>query len=206
MMNVIDSEKPENLLVKQASEGNMQAYEELIRAYQKKVYNIAFRMMGNSEDAEDIAQETFIKVYRSLSKFRGDSAFSTWLYRIATNISIDQLRKKKNRMVVYIDNNVEGEEGDIQRQLKDDSPSPEDIAETKELKNTVQNAINRLSPDHKAVIVLRDIKGLQYDEIARILNCPEGTIKSRINRARLSLHSLLSGNRELFDIKDVTNI
>jgi RNA polymerase sigma-70 factor (ECF subfamily) len=191
-----DSEK---ILIKRSKNGDIGAFEDLIEEYQQKVFNIALRMLGNYEDASDIAQEVFIKVFRAIKGFKGKSSFSTWLYRIATNTCLDELRKRKNKKVLYIDEDIKLEDSDLQRQIEDDSPTPDVIAEKKEIGAIVNEAIDKLSDEHKAAIILRDIQGFSYLEIAEILNCPEGTVKSRINRGRRTLKELLENKLELLE-------
>ncbi len=193
----------EQKLLKNAQKGDIEAFEKLIEKHQKMVYNIAFRMMGNREDAYDMSQEVFIRVFNAIGRFKGNAAFSTWIYRITKNVCLDEHRKRKNKNTLSIDKELEGEQGSIQRQLRDDSPSPEEIFEKKAMKKTIQEAINNLPDQHKIVIILRDIKGFSYQEIAKIIECPEGTVKSRINRARKALKDILYGNRELLNTEYV---
>lgn len=186
-------------LLKRSKSGDIEAFELLIEAYQKKVFNLAYRMLGNHDDASELAQEVFIKVYRSLKSFKEESQFSTWIYRIATNVCLDELRKRKNKKLIYIDESIKGEEEDLNRQVEDNRPTPDIIAERNHLKKAVNSAIQTLSEEHKIVIILRDIQGFSYEEIAEIVKCPTGTVKSRINRARQALKEILKNNKELFD-------
>ncbi|HHW49075.1 MAG TPA: sigma-70 family RNA polymerase sigma factor [Clostridiaceae bacterium] len=189
----------EKSLINKAKCGDIEAFEQLIEVYQKKVFNIALRMIGNYEDANDIAQEVFIRVYRSLGGFKEQSAFSTWIYRITTNVCLDELRKRKNKNVVSIDEDVKSDDGEIKRQIEANEPTPEAVAEKNYIKQVVNDAINQLSEEHRTVIVLRDIQGFSYEEIAKITKCPEGTVKSRINRARHALKDILSTKKELLN-------
>jgi len=187
-----------SLLIK-AKSGDIEAFEQLIEAYEKKVFNIALRMIGNYDDANDIAQEVFIRVYKSLGGFKEQSAFSTWIYRITTNVCLDELRKRKNKKVVYIDEDLKGDDGEIKRQFEATEPTPEMVAEKNYVKQVVNDAIQKLSEEHRTVIILRDINGFSYEEIAKITKCPEGTVKSRINRARQALKDILSTKKELLN-------
>ena len=189
----------EKSLIIKAKRGDIEAFEQLIEIYQKKVFNIALRMIGNYEDANDMAQEVFIRVFRSLKDFKEQSTFSTWIYRITTNVCLDEIRKRKNKKVVYIDEDVKNDDGEIKRQVESDDPTPELVAEKNYVKQVVNEAINMLSEEHRTVIVLRDIQGFSYEEIAKITKCPEGTVKSRINRARHALKDILSTKKELFN-------
>ncbi|MCX7748555.1 MAG: sigma-70 family RNA polymerase sigma factor [Clostridia bacterium] len=190
-------ENEKHLLIK-AKNGDIEAFEKLIGEYQKKVFNIAFRMVGNHDDASEIAQEVFLKVYKSLKSFKEEASFSTWIYRITTNVCLDELRKKKNKKVISLDEEIKAQDGEMKRQVVDDSPTPEMAVEGKIIRKAVSDSIKMLSEEHRIVIVMRDIQGFSYEEIAKVLKCPEGTIKSRINRARQSLREILKNNKELF--------
>lgn len=191
---------PENekILLDRCCTGDAAAFEALISSYQKKVYNIAYRMLGNIDDASEIAQEVFIKIFRSIRQFKGEAAFSTWVYKIAVNMCLDELRKRKKSRSVYIDEAVRLEDGEVEKQIPGEMPSPEEMTEKNELRGIVENAIKLLDEKHRCVVVLRDIQGMSYEEIAQILNCPLGTIKSRINRARAALRDILNPQKELF--------
>ncbi|MEA4960515.1 RNA polymerase sigma factor [Lutispora sp.] len=193
----------ERLLVDKSKKGNLDAFEELISAYEKKAYNIAYRMMGNEEDAKDMAQEAFIKIYKSIQNFREESSFSTWLYRIVTNVCLDELRKRKNNRQVPLELNIETDKGSAIVELSAEKETPEDIYERVEKRQLIQNAISSLGDDYKTVIILRDIQGFGYEEIASMLNCSLGTIKSRINRARNQLKDKLRYELELYEKKSV---
>jgi len=191
----------EKLLLEKCRDGDIQAFELLISAYQKRAFNIAYRILENIDDANDATQEALIKVYRSIKDFKGDSSFSTWLFRIVTNVSLDQLRSKKRRQVYYIDKEIVVEDDTLTMEIADYSNVPEDVVDKKEAISQVHRAINLLSEEHKVMIVLRDIQGFSYEEISRLTDCSIGTVKSRINRARLSLKNILIRDKELF-LKD----
>ena len=193
-------EATEKDLVKKSQQGDIEAFEQLIMGYQKKVFNIALGMMGNHDDASDVSQEVFIKVFKSIGSFRQQSSFSTWIYRITVNTCLDELRKRKNSKKTFSLNQVIYlEKSEVKRQIEDDGLTPESAAEKNELKKTVREAIFQLSNEYKEVIILRDINGFSYDDIAKIINCPEGTVKSRINRARGMLKEILKNKMELWD-------
>ncbi|QZY56576.1 RNA polymerase sigma factor [Crassaminicella profunda] len=186
-------------LIHKSQQGDIESFEALIKEHEKLAFNIAYRMLGNIEDAKDATQEAFIKTYKSLHKFKGESNFSTWLYKIVTNTSLDLLRKRKSKKTCSYDRQIDTEDGNIIRELPDETYIPEDIVAKRERQRNIQRAINCLSEDHKTVIVLRDIRGFSYEQISKILDCSEGTIKSRISRARQSLKKVIEKNRELYD-------
>lgn len=191
---MIDNEKH---LLDKAKKGDIEAFEQLIAAYQKKVFNIALRMIGNYDDASELAQEVFIRIFKSLKSFKEESQFSTWIYKIATNVCLDELRKRKNKNLVSLDEDIKYDDSEIKRQVEDNRPTPDVTAEKNEIRRIVHEAIGALSDDYKTVIIMRDIQGFSYEEIAKIIKCPEGTVKSRINRARQALREILSKKREL---------
>lgn len=184
-------------LLERAKAGDIAAFEQLIESYQKKIFNIALRMLGNYDDAGDLSQEVLIRIYKSIGSFKEQSSFSTWIYRITTNVCLDEIRKRKNRKIISLDEEIRLEDGEMKRQIESDEPSPEETAEAEDLKKIVNDAIGRLSEEHRIVIVLRDLQGLSYEEIAEVLKCPEGTVKSRINRGRQALKNILASKREL---------
>jgi len=193
--------KEEKLLVKRAKKGNISAFEELIIEHESKVYNIAYRILNNEEDAKDLSQEVFIKAFNSLHKFREDSSFSTWLYRIARNTCIDELRKRKGRESYSIDRDIQTDEGTIPREFQDKQLNPEEELMNKELASQIQWALNHLSETYKEVIILRDFQGFDYKQISQILGCSLGTVKSRISRARTELKNVLIKEKH-FDFKN----
>ncbi len=184
----------EEMLIKRAQNGDNDAFNHLMDDYFKKIYNIAFRMADNADDAADMTQEIMLKLFKNISSFSGNSKFSTWVYRVATNTCLDELKKLKRHKNYSIDKDIETDDGDFSYEVEDTSPVPETLAEQKELKTIVASAIGMLNPDHKAVLVLRDIQGFSYDEIARIVGCTEGTVKSRISRARAQLKIIIENN------------
>ena len=183
-------------LVRAAAKGNTLAFEELVRLHEKKVYALALRMCGSSEDAADAAQEAFLSAWRGLPSFRGEAGFSTWLYRLTSNVCIDFLRKEKRRRDISMTVSLEDEEEARQAQLPDERYSPQQALERSELRQAVRDGLNTLSPEHRQVLVLRELEGRSYGEIAALLGLEEGTVKSRIARGRLALRNYLvaSGN------------
>jgi RNA polymerase sigma-70 factor (ECF subfamily) len=189
----------EQILLERSKAGDIAAFEMLIEAYQKKIFNLAFRMIGNYDDAGDLAQEALIRVYKSIAGFKAQSSFSTWIYRITTNVCLDEIRKRKNKKVLSLDEEIHVEDGEMQRQIESDDPLPEEVFEREELRQIVGDAIASLPEEQRTVLTLRDLQGLSYEEIADILDCPGGTVKSRINRARQALKNALLTKRELLD-------
>ena len=183
-------------LIRRAKQGDMLAFEKLILKHEKIVYNVALRMMNHSEDARDISQEVFLKAYRSLSNFDERSQFSTWLYRITHNTCIDEMRKRKGKQTYSLEEELESEDGSMQRQIADEGDTPEESLLREEKKGEILKALDTLSEEHKAAIILRDVKGLSYEEIAEILELSLGTVKSRISRARTQLKNEILKIRE----------
>lgn len=176
-------------LVEGVKKGNIDAFEDIVKKYENKVYGIVFHMMKNQNEVEDLAQEVFLKVYKNLGRFKGDSSLYTWIYKITVNLCLDELKKRKN--IIYLDEKISVEDGEIDKELPSNERSQEELYEDKELKENLHRCINKLPDKQKMMIVLRDIKGFSYDEIAEITNNKIGTVKSQINRARLKLKELL---------------
>ncbi len=180
----------EAAVIQAVLDGDVNAYEALVKEYEKNVYNLALRMTGNSEDAYDMSQEAFIKAYNSLNAFRGDSKFSVWLYRIVSNVCLDFLRSKNRRPTVSL--SVENDDGEeVELDIADESSSPELVLERGLTRDAVRRGLAALPDDHREILLLREIQGLSYDEIAEVLGLEAGTVKSRIFRARKKLCSFL---------------
>ena len=184
----------ERELVRAAQGGDQGAFGQLVEANQGKIYTLCYRMTGNPEDAADLTQEAFLNAWRGLGGFGGQSSFSTWLYRLASNACIDFLRREKRRSALSM--TLEGEGEDKQAEIPDETASPERSLEKKEARQAVRKALAALSPEHREVLMLRELEGLSYQEIGQALGLEEGTVKSRIARARLALRDFLvkSGN------------
>ena len=174
----------EEALVKAARRGDDAAFEELVRRYEKKVYALSLRLCGNSEDAQEAAQEAFLSAWQGLKFFRGEASFSTWLYRLTSNAAIDLLRRRKAPAL-----SLEDEEAPID--LPDPGPTPEEAAERRELREEIEAGLNALSVEHRQVLVLREMHQLSYEEIAGVLELDVGTVKSRISRGRKKLRNFL---------------
>lgn len=183
----------ERELIHRAGRGDAYAFEQLMAAHENKMYAVALRMCGNREDAQDCLQEAMIRVYRAISGFKGQSSFSTWVYRITMNSCLDELRRRKSRTATSLDAMLEN--GFMP---SDESDTPEQSSLRAEQRRAMEKAIANLPEDMRSAIVLRDIQGCSYDEIARVLDTNVGTIKSRISRGREKLRSVLMEQPELF--------
>jgi len=183
----IDEEKA---IIERVIDGDKDAFEDLVIANQKNVYNLALKMTRNEDDALDISQEAFFKAYSQLGKFRGDSRFSVWLYRLTYNLCIDFLRKKPNASVVSLD--YEDDSGEAKPlEIPDLRNMPEDSAIRGETRKVINESINELPLKHREILVMREITGMSYDDIAESLSINAGTVKSRLARARLNLLEIL---------------
>ncbi len=184
---------PEERLVQAAKRGDLAAFNELVLAYQQQVYNIAYRLLGDPDAAADATQETFIKAYERLHQHRGGS-FRSWVLRIVTNTCYDVLRKQQRYPTQSLDNlyaDTSDREPDRLPQWQSKDTSPEEMVLRHEIYRVIQEGLLTLSPEHRTVIVLCDIEGLSYEEIAEVLNIPVGTVKSRLSRARARLRDYL---------------
>lgn len=183
----------EEELISKARQGDQDAFAQLLELHQGKVYGLTLRLTNSPEDAMELTQETFFNAWRGLPKFQGDSKFSTWLYRLATNVTIDFLRKEKRRRSVITTSLSVGEDDD-QRVLEipDHRFTPQSEAERHELQQAIHRGLAQLSDEHRQVLVLRELNGLSYMEIAQVLGLEEGTVKSRISRARMALRRVLA--------------
>lgn len=188
----------EQKLIEKASGGDASAFNRLMANHEKRMYAVALRMFANREDAQDCLQEAMLRVYRSIGSFKGQSSFSTWLYRITMNTCLDELRRKKNKQNTSLDNLLEQGWSPA-----DESVAPEQHALQSEFRHELQLAIRELPEDMRSAVVLRDVQGFAYDEIAQVLNVNVGTVKSRISRAREKLRGKLRERPELFDMRNV---
>ena len=180
-------------LVARLQQGDEAAFEEFVTRYERQVYVLALRQLGNAYDAQDAAQEVFLRVYRGIRQFREESKLSTWVYQITMNVCMDSLRKFSRRQETAAD----PDEDDPMESVPDETYAPEPLYERTELREQVEEALKKLSPEHRQIVVLRDIAGCGYDEIAEILGLADGTVKSRLFRARDKLAAILKsgGNK-----------
>lgn len=176
--------------IKQVIKGDQNAFAEIVELYKDKVFQLCYRMLGNRHEAEDMAQEAFLRAYVNITKFNQSRKFSTWLYRIATNLCIDRIRKKKPDY--YLDAEVPGTDGlNMYSQIEADTVKPEEEVENLELQEVIQKEILKLPDKYRSVIVLKYIEELQLQEISEILEIPLGTVKTRIHRGREALRKQL---------------
>lgn len=189
----MSEERQEQRLVSAARRGDMEAFETLVQLYEKRVFALTLRMCGNAEDAAEAAQEAFLAAWQGLAFFRGDSSFSTWLYRLTSNACVDLLRRESRHRTAA---GPSLDDADLNLDVPDSMPSPQEEAERQELRREIEQGLASLSPEHREVLVLREIHQLSYDEIAETLDLDVGTVKSRISRGRKQLRNFLlkSGN------------
>ena len=184
----------DDFLIRRAARGDEQAFEKLLLAHQKNVYNLCYRMVQDADDALDLSQEAFLKAWRSLSTYQFDAAFSTWLYRLTTNVCIDFLRKRSRQAHSSLTVEDEEDEG-REYAIPDPAPGPEEQSIANDRRRAVSEAMQALPEEFRLVLQLRVVEDLPYDQIAQILQIPVGTVKSRLSRARIQLKKRLeSGN------------
>lgn len=191
--------KAEWELVQRAKQGDEESFAALVEQNQGRIYNLALRMTGNPDDALELSQEAFLNAWKGLGKFQGDSSFATWLYRLTSNVCIDFLRREKRRSALSMTISLDDEEEARQAELPDERFSPHVEAERRERQETFRAGLSTLSAEHRRVLILRELEGLSYGEIAQVLGLEEGTVKSRIARARLALRNYLKKQGNFFD-------
>lgn len=162
-------------------------FEQLVAKYQDKVYTLSYQLTGNPTDAQDLAQEVFVKAYTGLAKFRNEADPGTWLHRITVNLYLNMKRKNKKYHVVSLDEPVKTDDGEVNREIAAAGNDPQEIYEEYEFKGFVKAALGEIPREYQAVLVLRELQGYNYEEIAAILGCSLGTVKSRLNRARKAM-------------------
>jgi RNA polymerase sigma-70 factor, ECF subfamily len=181
----------ERMLIRRLQQRDERAFVEVVRLYQHKVYNLVYRMIGSQQEAEDIAQEVFVTVFKSIDSFRGEAKFSTWLYRIAANHCKNRMKylgRRHSKATGELNEAAEREAQDAQpSSIRPHVDGPDAVLEGLELERSVQTAIAELEPEHRALVILRDVEDLTYEEISSITGLELGTVKSRLHRARLAL-------------------
>lgn len=187
----------DSYLINKCKKGDRHAFDKLIDKYQDKIFNFAYRITGNYEEASDVSQEAFIRAFNSIKTFRNEAAFSSWMYRIVKNIYIDRLHVAERLPYISLDETIESENGSIQREIKDvNAISPENELIKNERERIIHDLLNELPPHQRIPLVLYHINNLTYEEIANITKLPIGTVKSRINRARSTMAEKIRGNKE----------
>ncbi|HMU40022.1 MAG TPA: sigma-70 family RNA polymerase sigma factor [Pseudomonadota bacterium] len=183
--------RDEGELVRRLQERDEKAFQRCVKLYQDKVYNLVYRMLGNQAEAEDVAQEVFVTLFKCIDTFRGDSKFSTWLYRVAANHCknrIKYLKRRAHKQTGELDDAAEAEMlGSTQGTLGEQHASPVEALEGQEIHHILQRAITKLDEEHRLLLVLRDVEEMSYEEIVQVTGLAEGTVKSRLHRARLQL-------------------
>ena len=186
-------------LIERCKQKDLDAFDQLYGLYERRIYNFGLRMSGSTDDAEDVTSETFIRVFNAVQNFRGEANFSTWVFRIAHNVFLDMRKKAKAHPQTSLQEAVELEESEVTRQIVDPNPQPQQVAQQRELNKILQEAIDSLPDYQKTMVVLYHTQNKSYEDIADIMNLPIGTVKSRLNRARIALKSKLQSIRELFE-------
>jgi RNA polymerase sigma-70 factor (ECF subfamily) len=187
-------------LIERFKEGDETAFDQLVRRYEQKVYQHAYRLTGNADDAADVAAEAFLRVYNALRRFRGDSQLSTWLYRIVQNVYFDFYKREQRHQHLPLEIPSDEDEESMELPIADEKANLEEIVLERERQRVLREAIEKLPDYQRVVMILFHVEGLSYEEIAAVTGLPLGTIKSRLNRARASLRELLEPYRELFEV------
>jgi RNA polymerase sigma-70 factor, ECF subfamily len=188
------------LLIQRFQKGDRNAFDELIRKHQARAYQYAYRLTRDSEEASDVVAEAFVRVYNAVCNFKGQSAFTTWLYRILTNCFLDIRKKEKSRPKTSLEAALQTPDGDLERQVEDPSRSPHEETERNERERRIELAVEDLPEYQRVMIIMYHAEQMSYEEIAKALDLPIGTVKSRLNRARLSLREILTEEQELFAV------
>ncbi|NPV90686.1 MAG: sigma-70 family RNA polymerase sigma factor [Firmicutes bacterium] len=178
---------PVRQLVARSQQNDLQAFEDLITRYQDRVFTLCRQLTGNHTDAQDLSQEVFVKAYFNLASFRFEADFGTWLHRIAVNQWLNFKRKKGILASVSLDEPIHTDQGEMAREVASDTMTPEEAYEKEETRRLVHQAMQKISPEHRMVLVLREFNEMSYEDLAAVLDCSLGTVKSRLNRARQSL-------------------
>lgn len=196
----MSSQLDDQVLIERAQRGDMAAFDGLIRKHERRAYQFACRLTTNQDEAADVVADAFVRVHNALQNFKGQSAFTTWLYRILTNCFLDMRKREKNRQALSLESAMQTSEGELTRQIEDTGDTPYEEAERSERGKAVELAVAQLPEYQRAMIVMYHGEGLAYEEIAEALDLPIGTVKSRLNRARLSMREILASHQELFQV------
>jgi len=187
----------ERHLIERCRAGDLSAFDEIVALHQNRIYNLCYWMLGNRDDAADASQEAFVRAYRSLERFRGDASFATWLHRIAVNVSLDAVQRRKRGPLLYSDLES-GDDSPPELEPVDYGHDPQNVATRRERSQAVRQAMALLPEHYRVVLVLFDLENHSYEEVGELLSLPLGTVKSRLNRARLALREKLENEWELF--------
>lgn len=190
----------DQLLISRSQQGDRNAFDDLISKHEQRAYQFAYRLTNNGDEASDIVADAFIRVYNALPNFRGQSAFTTWLYRILTNCYLDHRKRDRSRYHASLEANLQTEQGEVERQVEDVADGPVELAERDAREIAVQRALRKMPDYQRAMLVMYHVEQLSYEEIAEVQDLPIGTVKSRLNRARISLREILAKDEELFVI------
>lgn len=185
-------------IIEKCKNGDREAFNTLVEMYQQQVFNIAYGMLSDYEDASDASQEVFIKIYKSIASFKGQASFATWMYRICANVCNDMLRKRQRRGITLSIDADDEDENSLYNELPSNELQPDEQLELNERQAAVRQAIDSLKDEYKEIIVYSDMNDMSYEEVSQVLKVPVGTVKSRLNRARNALRKKLLGKRELF--------
>ncbi|MCW5938674.1 MAG: sigma-70 family RNA polymerase sigma factor [Fimbriimonadaceae bacterium] len=190
----------DTVLIGQCQKGDRTSFDRLVEKYEHRAYQYAYRLTRDSDEAADIVAEAFLRVYNAIGNFRSQAAFGTWLYRILTNCYLDQRKKDKSRFQTSLEATIQTASGEFERQVEDTRDGPVEETERAAREEAVQEALEKMPDYQRAMLVMFHIEGLAYEEIAEALDLPLGTVKSRLNRARVALRDHLASNMELFQI------
>lgn len=185
-------------LIHRVQHGDRDAFNALVDRHSQKAFQFAYKLTREPEQAADVVSEAFIRIYNAMPNFKGQSSFSTWMYRILTNCFLDMKKKEKNKQTVSLDSPPKATDSTIDWQVESDDPTPDEDLERKERAEIIQSALNKLPEYQRVMMVMFHTEMLSYEEIADALNTPIGTVKSRLNRARMQLRDLLKEHQELF--------
>lgn len=195
-----DGQIPDALLIERFQNGDTESLDRLIQRHQARAYQYAFRLTRDPDIAADVVSDAFVRVYRAAHTFKGQSAFTTWLYRILTNCFLDTRKRLTSRPTVSLEATLQTDDGSLERQFEAESRTPYEEAERSERERSMQAAVKELPDYQRAMILLFHLEMLSYEEIAEVLHLPIGTVKSRLNRARLGLRQALEPEWELFNV------
>jgi RNA polymerase sigma-70 factor (ECF subfamily) len=190
-------DQEELALIERCKRGEHDAFDRLVSSYEKRIFSFAYRLCGHYDDANDICAEAFIRVFQSIHRFRGAANFSTWVFRITTNVYLDRRKRTRNRRHMSLDECMDMEDSGLIRQIEDPSPTPHRVAEQNEQSDILRRAVASLPKSQRAIIALYHVEDLSYREIAETMALPLGTVKSRLNRTRQNLRSRLLPMKEL---------